>query len=84
MEEITGCSVHFTIPELDAGPIIGQAAVPVHTGDTEPTLEARVLEAEHKLYAQCLRLLCEGKVKLAGNRAVFATGAAPPALWFPG
>lgn len=81
---ISGCSVHFTIPELDAGPIIGQAAVPVHTGDTEPTLEARVLEAEHKLYAQCLRLLCEGKVKLAGNRAVFATGAAPPALWFPG
>ena len=78
---ISGCSVHFTVPELDAGPIVGQAAVPVRRGDTETTLEARVLEAEHQLYPQCLRLLCEDKVRLEGERAVFAPGVEAPAFW---
>ena len=78
---ISGCSVHFTVPELDAGPIIGQAAVPVKRGDTEAVLEARILDAEHHLYAQCLRLVCEDKVKLEGDRAVFARGVEAPAFW---
>ena len=78
---ISGCSVHFTVPELDAGPIIGQAAVPVHRKDTAAALEARVLKAEHELYPQCLKLLCEGKVKLEGERAVFASGVEAPAFW---
>ncbi|MFZ1988625.1 MAG: phosphoribosylglycinamide formyltransferase [Alphaproteobacteria bacterium] len=78
---ISGCSVHFTVPELDAGPIIGQAAVPVRRGDTETTLETRVLEAEHHLYPQCLRLLCESKVRLETDRAVFAQGVEAPAFW---
>ena len=78
---ISGCSVHFTVPELDAGPIIGQAAVAVRRDDTEATLEARVLKAEHKLYPQCLRLVCEDKVKLDGDRAVFAPGIEAPAFW---
>ena len=77
---ISGATVHFTVPELDAGPIIGQAAVPVRAGDTPQTLEARVLKAEHALYPQCLKLLCEGKVSLDGAKATFV-GAMPPALW---
>lgn len=78
---ISGCSVHFTVPELDSGPIIGQAAVPVRRSDTEESLEARVLKAEHELYPQCLKLLCEDKVRLDGERAVFASGAEAPAFW---
>jgi phosphoribosylglycinamide formyltransferase-1 len=78
---ITGCTVHFVVPALDSGPIIGQAAVPVHTSDTPESLEARVLKAEHKLYPLCLKLLAEDKVRLDGERAVFK-GAEPPALWF--
>lgn len=69
---VSGCTVHFVVPELDAGPIIAQAAVPVEPDDTPETLAARVLEAEHKLYPAALKLLAEGKVKLEGGRAVFA------------
>jgi phosphoribosylglycinamide formyltransferase-1 len=69
---ISGCTVHFIVPELDSGPIIAQAAVPVQTGDTAETLAARILEAEHKLYPEALRLVAEGKVKLVNGRAVFA------------
>jgi phosphoribosylglycinamide formyltransferase-1 len=68
---VSGCTVHFVVPELDAGPIIAQAAVPVELGDTPETLAARVLEAEHQLYPAALKLLAEGKVKLASGRAVF-------------
>jgi len=68
---ISGCTVHFIVPEVDAGPIIAQSAVPVHPGDTKATLSARVLEAEHALYPKALRLVAEGKVKLVGRRAVF-------------
>jgi phosphoribosylglycinamide formyltransferase-1 len=77
---ISGATAHFTTAALDAGPIIGQAAVPVRVGDTPETLEARVLKAEHKLYPLCLKLVCEEKVLLEGNRAVFK-GAEPPAFW---
>ncbi|HVP83517.1 MAG TPA: phosphoribosylglycinamide formyltransferase [Rhizomicrobium sp.] len=69
--KITGCTVHFIVPELDSGPIIAQAAVPVLPGDTEATLAARVLEEEHKLYPNALKLVAEGKVKLEMGRAVF-------------
>lgn len=78
----SGATVHFVVPELDAGPIIGQAAVPVLAGDTPETLAARVLLAEHKLYPSCLKMLCEGRVRLEQGRAVFAQGgpiAIPPA-----
>lgn len=53
--KVTGCSVHYVVPELDAGPTIAQAEVPVLDGDTEETLSARILEAEHKLYPAALR-----------------------------
>jgi phosphoribosylglycinamide formyltransferase-1 len=71
-ENFSGASVHFVVPELDAGPVIAQASVPVHPADTPETLAARVLTAEHKLYPAALRLLAEGKVKLEKGLAVFS------------
>jgi phosphoribosylglycinamide formyltransferase-1 len=65
---IHGCTVHYVRPEMDDGPIIGQAAVPVLPGDTPDVLAARVLEAEHKLYPQCVALACSGKARVAGER----------------
>ncbi len=67
---ITGCSVHFVVPEMDAGPIIAQAAVPVDHGDTPDTLAQRVLSAEHQLYPQALRLVASGAVRMENGRAV--------------
>ncbi len=67
----SGATVHFMVPELDAGPIIAQARVPVLPGDTVNTLSARVLEAEHTLYPEALRLVAEGRVKLENGRARF-------------
>jgi phosphoribosylglycinamide formyltransferase-1 len=72
---ITGCSVHFVMPELDSGPIIAQAAVPVLPNDTEASLSARVLVEEHRLYPHALKLLAEGRVRLEGDRAAFANVA---------
>jgi phosphoribosylglycinamide formyltransferase-1 len=65
---ISGCTVHFVVPELDSGPIIAQAAVPVHPDDTAETLQARVLVEEHKLYPAALKLVAEGKVVLRDGR----------------
>ncbi len=65
---VHGCSVHFTTPELDAGPIIAQAVVPVLPGDDAKTLAARVLTAEHRLYPAALGLVASDKAVLAGNR----------------
>ena len=53
--KVTGCTVHYVVPELDAGPTIAQAEVPVLDGDTDESLSARILAAEHKLYPQALR-----------------------------
>ncbi|HEX3652807.1 MAG TPA: phosphoribosylglycinamide formyltransferase [Rhizomicrobium sp.] len=69
--KISGCTVHFLTAELDSGPIIAQASVPVLPGDTAETLAARVLEQEHKLYPAALKLVAEGKVSLENDRAVF-------------
>jgi phosphoribosylglycinamide formyltransferase-1 len=71
-EALSGASVHFVVPELDAGPVIAQASVPVHPADTPETLAARVLEVEHRLYPQALRLLATGGVKLDKGLAVFS------------
>ncbi|HUJ02786.1 MAG TPA: phosphoribosylglycinamide formyltransferase [Rhizomicrobium sp.] len=69
---IAGCTVHFVVPELDSGPTIAQASVPVLPGDDADALAARILIEEHKLYPAALKLLAAGKVKLAGDKAVFA------------
>lgn len=67
-----GCTVHFVVPELDAGPTILQAKVPVLPGDDEASLSARVLEQEHRIYPQALALVASGAVKLEGGVAVGA------------
>ena len=71
-EAQSGASVHFVVPELDAGPVIAQACVPVHPGDTPELLAERVLEVELRLYPAALRLLAEDKVKLEKGLAVFS------------
>ena len=70
-EALSGASVHFVVPELDAGPVIAQASVPVHPSDTPQTLAERVLEIEHKLYPEALRMLASGKVRLENGLAAF-------------
>jgi phosphoribosylglycinamide formyltransferase 1 len=70
-ERQSGASVHFVVPELDAGPVIAQASVPVHPSDTPEILAARILEVEHKLYPEALQLLAADKVKLEKGLAVF-------------
>jgi phosphoribosylglycinamide formyltransferase-1 len=62
-----GCSVHFVEPELDSGPVILQAEVPVLAGDNEATLSARVLKEEHRIYPEALRLLAEGRAGQPGS-----------------
>jgi len=69
---IHGCTVHFVTPEMDDGPIIAQAAVPVLTGDDADSLGARVLDAEHRLYPLALALVAEGKARMAGGRTVLS------------
>jgi phosphoribosylglycinamide formyltransferase-1 len=63
-----GATVHFVVPEMDSGPIIVQESVPVLDGDTEDSLAARVLEAEHRIYPQALRLVAEGRADIASGR----------------
>jgi phosphoribosylglycinamide formyltransferase-1 len=67
---IAGCTVHFVTEGMDEGPVIGQAAVPVLSGDTADALAGRVLTVEHQLYPQALRLFAEGKVRMEGGKAV--------------
>ena len=82
---VHGCTVHFVVPELDAGPIVAQAAVPVIPGDTEESLAKRILVQEHRLYPQALRMICDGTARLDGDRVVFAAGwDAGAALHSPG
>jgi len=68
--KIAGCTVHFVTAEMDAGPIIGQAAVPVMPGDDADTLAARILTEEHRLYPACVKLLAEGKARLTAEGIV--------------
>jgi phosphoribosylglycinamide formyltransferase 1 len=71
--KITGCTVHFVRAAMDEGPIVAQAAVPVHPGDTPESLAARVLEAEHRLYPHALRLVASGAVRVEGEHVVGMT-----------
>jgi phosphoribosylglycinamide formyltransferase 1 len=78
--KISGCTVHFLRSEMDCGPIVAQAAVPVLDGDTPDSLAARVLEAEHRLYPHALRLVASGAVRVEGEHVVgmTQTGDQPP------
>jgi phosphoribosylglycinamide formyltransferase 1 len=66
--KISGCTVHFVTEEMDSGPIVAQAAVPVLGGDTPETLAGRILVAEHKLYPHALALVASGCATLDGGR----------------
>ena len=68
--KIHGCTVHFVTPDLDHGPIIIQAAVPVLRDDTEEILAKRVLHEEHRIYPQAVKWLCDGKIELDKNGKV--------------
>ncbi len=67
---ITGCTVHFVVPEMDSGPIILQAALPIHQKDTAETLGAKVLKLEHRCYPIAIHWIAEDKVKVEGNRVI--------------
>ncbi len=73
----TGATVHFVRPEMDAGPIIIQAAVPVAPDDTPDSLAARVLAFEHRIYVEAIRLIAEGRVRVVGERVVIDRAAVP-------
>ena len=75
--KVHGCTVHFVTPQLDHGPIIVQAVVPVLPDDTEDALAARVLLQEHKVYPQAVRWLCEGRVEVDARGCVRVRGANP-------
>jgi phosphoribosylglycinamide formyltransferase-1 len=63
-DSVHGASVHFVTEELDGGPVIVQAEIPVHAGDSEQTLAARVQKIEHVIYPQAVRLFAEGRVRM--------------------
>lgn len=81
---VHGCTVHFVTPELDHGPIIAQAAVPVLDGDDEATLAARVLAQEHVIYPQAVRWFVEGRLRVVDGKVCFDAGQQEsPALVSP-
>ncbi len=68
--KFAGCTVHFVDENLDAGPIVLQATVPVRDDDTEETLASRILVEEHRIYAEAVRIVLEGRYKIVGRRVV--------------
>ena len=68
--KISGCTVHFVDEYLDAGPIIVQTAVPVLDGDTADSLSARILEQEHRIYSEAIRIVLGGKYRIEGRRVL--------------
>jgi len=68
--KFAGCTVHFVDENLDAGPIILQATVPVLDGDTETTLSEKILKEEHRIYSQAVNIVLEGKYKIEGRRVL--------------
>src|SRR6266481_6345982 len=70
--KFAGCTVHFVDENLDAGPIVLQAVVPVKDGDTEAVLSERILREEHRIYSEAVRIVLEGKFKIAGRRVIQA------------
>lgn len=79
---IHGCTVHFVTPEIDSGPIIAQAAVPVVSDDTAESLAARVLEAEHRLYPMALALVAADHARLQDGKAIIEAPTDPDARLF--
>lgn len=68
--KFAGCTVHFVDENLDAGPIVLQAVVPVDDRDTEDTLSARILKEEHRIYSEAAKIVLQGKYKIEGRRVI--------------
>ena len=68
--KFAGCTVHFVDENLDAGPIVLQATVPVRDEDTEETLSSRILAEEHRIYTEAVKIVLEGKFKIVGRRVL--------------
>ncbi|MGB8474200.1 MAG: phosphoribosylglycinamide formyltransferase [Candidatus Acidiferrum sp.] len=68
--KFAGCTVHFVDENLDAGPIVLQSVVPVKDEDTEESLSARILQEEHRIYSQAVRIVLEGRYKIEGRRVI--------------
>jgi len=71
--KFAGCTVHFVDENLDAGPIVLQAVVPVEGSDTENTLGARILKEEHRIYSEAVEIILEGKYKIEGRRVILTS-----------
>ena len=70
--KVSGCTVHFVVPEVDSGPIILQSAVKVEEADTPESLSARILKQEHRIYPLAVKLFVEGRLKIEGRKVVVA------------
>ena len=68
--KFAGCTVHFVEEEVDTGPIVLQAVVPVQDGDTTETLSARILEQEHQIYPRAIQLIAENRLRIQGRRVL--------------
>jgi phosphoribosylglycinamide formyltransferase-1 len=73
----SGCTVHFVRPEVDLGPIISQAVVPIQPGDDEERLSARILAVEHRLYPLTVQMLADGRVRVVGGKVEIDGWRAP-------
>jgi phosphoribosylglycinamide formyltransferase 1 len=71
--KLAGCTVHFVDENLDAGPIVLQAVVPVEDSDTEDTLSARILKEEHRIYSEAVEIVLQGKYKIEGRRVILTS-----------
>jgi len=72
--KFAGCTVHFVDENLDAGPIVLQAVIPVEDADTEESLSAKILQEEHKIYSEAVRIVLAGRYKLSGRRVLTGIG----------
>ena len=77
--KVHGATVHFVVPEMDAGPVIAQGAVTVRADDTEQTLAARVLAVEHRIYPLALKLVAQGRVKIVDGHCLIDGQPVPDA-----
>jgi phosphoribosylglycinamide formyltransferase-1 len=66
--KVSGCTVHFVVPEVDSGPIILQSPVKVAEDDTEESLSERILKEEHRIYPLAVKLFVEGRLKIKGRK----------------
>ena len=80
--KVSGCTVHFVTEEMDSGPILAQAAVPVLDGDTPDRLADRILAAEHRLYPHALALVASGRAWIEGGRVRTSTAGQPDGTLF--